>query len=62
MKNLGLIVIRFENKELFKNPEIVLSEIKSHFKKRVDHHHADPICKRIGLPQNSPPVNGEPTS
>jgi len=33
LKGLGITVVRFENKEVFHNPEIVLEEIKSNFKK-----------------------------
>jgi len=33
LKDLGLTVIRFENKEVFKNSDGVLDEIKSNFKK-----------------------------
>lgn len=33
LKSLGLVVLRFENTEVFKSPETVLNEIRNYFKK-----------------------------
>jgi hypothetical protein len=37
LKNLGYKTIRFENKEVFQNPDYVIEEIKKRFNKLANH-------------------------